>query len=268
MRALIPARCNLAVQNAEVLDEDSTPRIELLGPLLELAKSSHYLVAGSIGEFISDGLVHHIPRFIFQGEEGGGDLIRLAIFAGLYGDEPEGTEGVVKFLAELEQQPSLAKNYHVYVYPISNPAAVATGKRNNSSGRDLVRQLWKRSNQPEAYYIERELGVIGFQGVISLRGASESTQFTAKMSSPILFEAVAQPAVDAANRWFKQSLVAPRTVSPSFFTQTNELKVTPFEIILEHPRQASRYNQIDSIAAALHSVMENYREISSLGQNI
>ena len=270
MRALIPVRCNLPVKNAEVLREDSTPRIELLRSLLELTERSDYLVAGSIGEFNSDSQLHHIPRFIFMGDKGGGDLIRLAIFAGLYGDESEGTEAVVKFLAELEQQPSLATNYHIYVYPVSNPSAVAAGKRHNSSGRDLVQQLWKRSNQPEAYYIERELGVIGFHGVISLRGQSDRSEFSAKMSSRILFESVAQPAVEAANRWIEQTpgSVAPAAVSPSFFTLTDELKVKPFEIILEHPRRASRESQINSIVAALHSVLENYRETSSLGQNI
>ena len=35
------------------------------------------------------------------------------------------------------------------------------------SGHDLQRELWNGSRQPEAYYLERELGVLQFHGVVN-----------------------------------------------------------------------------------------------------
>jgi hypothetical protein len=270
MRALLPTYRTITPHSATALADESTSNSDLLQPLAELAEKSNYLIAGTAGEFVVEDAQYSIPRFIFMGDKGGGDTIRLGIFAGLRGDEPEGVESLVKFLLDLERRPSLAKNYHIYVYPIANPSAFAAKTQNNASGHSLVSQFWQGSSQPEVYYLERELGVVQFHGIISLRGQSESRRFHAQMPRPTLIASLAEPAEQTANRWFPENSGSFPRKEPSsaFFTTTDELKVTPFEIIFQYPRVTSRYNQISSINAALISVLESYRGISSFGQNI
>jgi hypothetical protein len=53
-----------------------------------------------------------------------------------------------------------------------------------------------------------------------------------------------------------------------YFTLSDEIKGSPFEIILEPPRQESRQAQINSAHAALIEILEKYRETLSFRQNI
>jgi murein peptide amidase A len=62
-----------------------------------------------------------IPRFAFMGPPGGGDTVRLGVFAAISGDEGEGAEACVQFLRQWEAAPRTAQGYHVYVYPVCNP---------------------------------------------------------------------------------------------------------------------------------------------------
>jgi len=245
---------------------------DLLLPLIDTAKNSNYIAESSFGEFTANDVNYQIPRFVFLGDKGGGDTIRLAIVAGVHGDEPEGVEAVVRFLLNLERRPSLARNYHIYVYPVINPVAFAAHATNGPTG-GFARQVWRGSSQPEVLYLERELRVIQFHGVISLQGHSESQGFRVRMSRPSLISPLAQPALEAANRWLPAD-ATPRLAAEGvsngggFLTITNELRVTPFDVILEPPRQAARYVQINSVNAALAVILDKYREILSFRQNI
>ena len=93
MRAFQPAQLVSSPLNAAALSDQPNATQRLLKPLLDLAENSDYLIGGSVGQFLVDQNVFQIPRFIFMGPTGGGDTIRLGIFAGLHGDDPEGAEG-------------------------------------------------------------------------------------------------------------------------------------------------------------------------------
>jgi murein peptide amidase A len=80
-----------------------------LSPFDEIAAQSDYLIAKPLVEFAHAGERHQIPRYVFLGPRGGGDTIRLGIFATIHGDEPEGALGLVRFLHALEKNPGLAR---------------------------------------------------------------------------------------------------------------------------------------------------------------
>ena len=68
--------------------------------------SSPSLIANPVRAEI-EGQLFELPRYVFIGPKGGDDPFRLAIFAGLHGDEPEGVHALVRFLSEKEKCQSM-----------------------------------------------------------------------------------------------------------------------------------------------------------------
>ncbi|MDB6108868.1 MAG: peptidase [Pedosphaera sp.] len=279
MRALPPKPYTAAPADAGTLVQQPAAARQLWEPLLNLAENSDWLVAGSVGEVGGGREPFRIPRFIFMGPRGGGDTIRLGIFAAIHGDEPEGAEAVVAFLQELESAPELARGYHIHAYPLCNPTGFAARTRTNASGQDLAGQFWRGSTQPEVYYLEREMGVHHFQGVISLHCENNPGSFSASTRSSILNAALVQPAVDATRKFIPGVLPAQGNhtdspaesfpaASPGFLTATDELNPAPFEINLRMPRRAPKPSQIHGTVAALKSILGSYRALLALRQNI
>jgi protein MpaA len=272
MRAHIPENHMASPFYEEDFHDESGTYRRLLQPLLELAENSDYLLAGSVGLFSAGQEEFRIPRFIFMGPKGGGDTIRLGLFSALHGDETEGTEALIEFFQELELTPELAKGFHLYAYPVCNPGGFSVGTPNNLAGLDLTGEFWRKSSQPEAYYLERELGVHGFQGVISLHAVKLSSRFLASCRSSILDTALVQPAIQAT-RAFVPGLAQATGgnedyIPTSFLTATDELRPVPFEINLGIPRRLPGPSRIHGTVAALKSLLNSYRTLKAFRQNI
>jgi len=56
---------------------------------------------------------------------------------------------------------------------LRDPASFETKTPFTESGRYLVNEIWRKTNSPEAYLIERELFVVQFQGLIVIHTADE-----------------------------------------------------------------------------------------------
>ena len=82
---------------------------DLLAPLDQLAVHSANLVVNHDARFEAGGDHYALPRYLFVGPKGGDTPIRLGIFAGVHGDEPEGCHALVQFIKLLEAKPELAK---------------------------------------------------------------------------------------------------------------------------------------------------------------
>jgi murein peptide amidase A len=247
---------------------------QLLRPLLDLAAHSDYLVAGSAGEFAVGRQVVQVPRFIFMGPGGGGETIRLGLFAGFHGDEPEGTEALIAFLEELEMKPQLAKGYHIYVYPLCNPTGFIARAHDNAAGKDLTRQFWSGSSQSEIYYLEREMGVLGFQGVISLHLEKQGGNFTVNTSNIVLNPALVPLAIQAAQRYLPGRTLnteiefSGNNAPADFLTATDELSPVPFEFHIGIPTTAPKPSKIHGTLGALKSVLDTYRTLLAIRQNL
>jgi hypothetical protein len=279
MRAFQPAQLVSSPLNAAALSDQPNATRRLLKPLLNLVENSDHLIGGSVGQFLVEQNVFQIPRFIFMGPTGGGDTIRLAIFAGLHGDDSEGAEAVVAFLQELDAAPQAAGGFHIYAYPICNPISFASGTRSNAADEASAGQFWSGSSRPEVYYLEREMGVLRFHGVISLQTKARSNGFLVESRSDVLNRALAQPAIQATRRFLPGSPSSgesqasfpqgsPEAFLPDFLTVTDELKPAPFELHIGIPKSAPKSSQIQGTVGALKSILNSYRSLLAIGQNL
>jgi hypothetical protein len=252
---------------------------DLLGSLDRLVGVSANLVAKPVGDFQREGQIYSIPRYLFVGPTGGGAPIRIGIFAGLHGDEPEGSRAVVQFIRLLENRPELAQGYCLFFYPVCNPTGYEDGTRHSRSGRDLNREFWRDSNEPEVRLLQSELVSQAFDGLISLHSDDTSAGMYGFVSGATLTRHLLRPALAAAgdllpvnqseqidgfnaahgiiHGGYEGVLSAPPKVRPK-----------PFEIILETPGQAPRYVQQCALVIALRTILTEYRKFIAYAANL
>ncbi len=252
----------------------------LLAPLVEQASQPNsplrYL---PVGEFHHGSCRYRLPRFVFQGPPGGGGTIRLGIFAAIHGDEPEGAVALREFLLQLTREPDQAQGYEVYAYPVCNPSGFEDNTRSSRAGYDLKREFWRGSTQPEVYYLERELGVHQFAGLVALHGDGTAEGAYAFVRGATLAEALAKPALAAAAEFLplasgeiidgfpaRAGLIS--QCCEGVLSNPAELKPLPFEIIFETPQTFSATEQIAAATAALGAVLREYRQFIAYGQNL
>ncbi len=244
------------------------------------ASGSNHLFYSEIGVFRHSGRSYVLPRFVFLGPGSDDEPVRIGLFAAIHGDEPETALAAVEFLRRLAADPERARGYQVFVYPVCNPTGVEDGTRHCRGGLDLNREFWTGSRQPEVYYLERELGVLAFQGVVALHADDTTHGVYAFVRGATLTEALARPALAAAEKFLPR---AGGEVIDSFpakdalihhhcyegvLSNPAELHPAPFEIIFETPAKASSALQVEAAVAALDAILEEYRPFLSIQQNL
>ncbi|HSY42514.1 MAG TPA: succinylglutamate desuccinylase/aspartoacylase family protein, partial [Candidatus Acidoferrum sp.] len=150
---------------------------DLLAPLEKLAAQSHNLVANHEAVFKVGGKNYELSRYLFVGPSGGDAPIHVGIFGGVHGDEPEGVHAIIQFIKLLEARPDLATGYCLSFYPVCNPTGFEDGTRFSRSGKDLNREFWKNSSEPEVRLLQAELVSRSFQGIIALHTDDTSDGF-------------------------------------------------------------------------------------------
>ena len=117
---------------------------QLLRSVAELPGTQHE----ALGHFESSGRQYSLPRYTFRGPNSS-DPIRIGIFAGIHGDEPAGALAAVRFLSEIAREPDFAENFLLQIYPLCNPTGYEDNTRQSRRGKDLNREFWKSSAEPE-----------------------------------------------------------------------------------------------------------------------
>jgi murein peptide amidase A len=246
----------------------------VLGPLEKLAAESPHVLVSHLGNETCS-----IPRFIFNGPRGGGDPIRLSIFAGIHGDEPEGVLATVRFLSELAANPQLATGYKIFAYPVVNPTGFEDNTRHARSGKDLNREFWRASDEPEVFYLEQELLTHQFHGIITLHSDDTSDGVYGFAHGADLTRELLQPALWAAERHLQRSV---RTVIdgfparqglidggyPGILSAPPEQRPIPFALTFETPQRTPMHLQVEAQVSALHCILAEYRTVISLAQGI
>jgi hypothetical protein len=252
---------------------------ELLAPLEQLAANSPNLVANHDAKFDVRGETYELPRYLFVGPRGGDTPIRIGIFAGLHGDEPEGVHALVRFIQLLETRPELAAGYYLSFYPVCNPTGFEDGTRFSRSGKDLNREFWSGAAEPEVRLLEAELVSRSFQGLISLHTDDTSDGFYGFAHGATLTKHLIEPALAAAEKFLPRD---GRPVIDGFNARRGiirdryegilsgppKLRPRPFEIILETPAAPPEFLKELAFVAALQTVLLEYNKFIAYAPNL
>lgn len=252
---------------------------DLLAPLERIAANSPNLVANHDARFEVDGETYELPRYLFVGPRGGDTPIRLGIFAGIHGDEPEGVHALIQFVKLLEAKPELAAGYYLSIYPICNPTGFEDGTRFSRSGKDLNRIFWKQSSEPEVLLLQAELQSRSFQGIISLHTDDTSAGFYGFVRGATLTKNLIEPALRAAEQFLPRD---ERPVIDGFNARNGiirdcyegvlsappRVRPRPFEIILETPVTPPEYLKQCAFVAALQSILSEYNKFIAYAPNL
>jgi len=256
--------------------------IELLRNLDAVTETSKHLLSKALRKMDSEGQSYEVCRYIWAGPPAG-DALRLGLFATLNGDEPEGALALKRFISTLEKEPDLARGYVFSIYPLCNPTGFEDGTRLSRSGHALNRLFWTNSLAPEVRFLESEIWMQAFHGIINLRSDESSSGVYGFASGSVLSEALLEPALQAAQAFLPrdrrrqiEGVPARRGMVYAGLYNNQEgalravpgLNRPPFEIMLSTPRAASVDLQVAALNAALTSILLEFRHLQAIAQNI
>jgi protein MpaA len=252
---------------------------ELLTPLERLAAKSPNLIARPAGHFELSGQTYELPRYVFIGPKGGDEPIRIGLFAGIHGDEPAGARALIQFLALLEQAPDFASGYYLFAYPICNPTGFEDNTRHSRRGRDLNREFWNNSSEPEVELLQSELVSHAFHGIISLHTDDTSDGVYGFVRGATLTKHLLRPALAAAAQilprnensmidGFNARAGIIREGYQGILSAPPRLKPRPFEIVLETPHAAPQYQQENALVLAMQTILTEYRKFIAYASNL
>ena len=252
---------------------------DLLAPLEKFAADSANLVANHEAKFDLLGERYELPRYLFVGPRGGDTPIRIGIFAGIHGDEPEGVHALIQFIQLLEAQPELATGYYLSFYPVCNPTGLEDNTRFSRTGRDLNREFWRNSAEPEVRLLEAELLSRSFQGLISLHTDDTSVGFYGFAHGATLTKSLIVPALAAAEKilprdsrpvidGFAAHNGVIRSAYEGILSGPPKVRPRPFEIILETPATPPAYLKQLAFVAALQTILLEYQKFIAFAPNL
>jgi hypothetical protein len=245
----------------------------------QIATKSPNIVVNHDARFELDGESYILPRYLFIGPKSGDAPIRIGIFAAIHGDEPEGAYAAVRFLRFLENYADLAAGYCLSVYPVCNPTGFEDNTRHSRRGKDLNREFWSKSAEPEVGLLQAELVSRSFHGIISLHVDDTSDGFYGIVGGATLTKHLIEPALKAADAFLpldkralidgfpaRQSVV--RDTFPGVLSAPPIVRPRPFEIVLEAPKGRPTFLTECAFVAALQSILAGYRKFIAYAQNL
>ena len=249
---------------------------QLLLPLLTQTLYSRCLTAHGLGSWEVEGTRHWLPRFTFQRTTVKKPRIRVGIFAGIHGDEPAGILGLMDFARDLDEDPELGRAFELSLYPLCNPTGYLAGTRESSSGKDLNREFWRDSAEPEVQLLEAELREKQFDGIIALHSDDTSPGFYGYARGSVLANHLLVPALVAAEeaqpRDWRHFIDGFRAVNgiihdayDGILSAAPTTRPQPFEIILESPARTPLSAQRRAFTLALRSILAEYRKLITYG---
>jgi hypothetical protein len=247
---------------------------KFLEPLLDTPG----IQADSLGAFEAGGQKYSLPRFTLQGPNSS-DPIRIGIFAAIHGDEPAGALATSKLLLDLLSNPEAAESFLLQVYPICNPTGFEDNTRISRRGRDLNREFWRASVEPEIEILEHELRTSHFNGIIQLHADDTSEGIYGFVRGHTLTENLLRPALAEAAK------ILPRNINATIdgfaardgiiydhyegvLAAPARMDPVPFEIILETPHHAAMELQVEALVVAIRTILSEYRRLISFAANI
>jgi hypothetical protein len=183
------------------------------------------------------------------------------------------------FLGNLVTQPEIAENFQLQIYPLCNPTGFEDNTRHSRTGRDLNREFWKGSAEPEVQILERELRQGHFSGIVQLHADDTSEGIYGFVRGHTLTENLLRPALDAAGKILPRNFSAIidgfaardgiiYDVYEGVLAAPARMDPVPFEIIFETPHAAPVELQVNALVVALQTILAEYRHLVSFAANI
>jgi hypothetical protein len=252
---------------------------DLLAPLERLAAHSPSFGKNPGAVFEAEGEAYELPRYRFLGPKGGAAPIRIGLFAALHGDEPEGVHALVQLAQLFEARPELAAGYALFFYPICNPTGLEDRTRHSRCGKDLNREFWRNSREPEVRLLEAELVSRSFDGIVALHTDRESKGVYGFARGATLTRHLLRPALSAAAELLpinydesidgfsaKDGLI--KDCYEGVLRSPPNVRPRPFEIILETPGAAPCFMRETALVVALRSILDEYRRFIAYAANL
>jgi murein peptide amidase A len=255
-------------------DSMPPPLRKLLLPLLFEVAASPYLIADSIGMWHMGEERFWMPRFIFQRTQRMKRRIKVGLFAGIHGDEPEAVLGLVDLVRALNARPEVGRDYQLFIYPMCNPSGLADGTRCSRSGADLNRQFWGDSAEPEVRLLEAEIRCQEFEGIISLHTDDTSDGVYGFAHYGTGTDDLLHDALETAHHalprcrstlidGFAANNAIVRECYAGVLSAPPEQQPRPWEIILETPQREAERLQRQAFVLAVAMILARYRTQSS-----
>ena len=219
-----------------------------------------------------------MPRLVFKTSGATADT-KVGIFAGVHGDEPAGVLALCDFVRALDESAERGHGYELHVYPLVNPTGFEDGTRHSRSGKDLNREFWLGSAEPEVALIEKEILRERYDGYISLHSDDTSEGFYAFARGSTLTEHLLRPALAAAEAALpldrrseidgfhaEQGII--HTAYDGILSAPPGTRPQPFEVILESPTDAPMHLQRAAFVRALVEILAHYRRFIAYGADL
>jgi hypothetical protein len=143
----------------------------------------------------------------------------------------------------------------------------------------MNREFWRGSSEIEVLLLEGQLMKLGFDGIVALHADDSSDGLYGFVKGHQLTRHVLEPSLEAASQFL------PRNFDRSIdnFEANNGIihegytgilgapptqKPRPFEIVFETPHAADERLQVEAHITAITSMLENFRAMISVAQNI
>jgi murein peptide amidase A len=240
-----------------------------------VAESAFVWRAESVGFWQVDGERYWMPRLVFT-RPGENPELKIGIFAGIHGDEPAGVLALCDLVRALETAPVRGRGYAIHVYPLVNPTGYEDSTRHSRSGKDLNREFWRGSLEPEIALLEREILKEKYHGFVALHSDHVKENFFAYARGSTLTDYLLRPALAAAAEALPSSrgeridqFTAEEGITHSavdgILSAPPSARPSPFEVILESPSQAPLHLQRAAFVLAVSEILSHYRRLIAYG---
>jgi hypothetical protein len=223
------------------------------------------------------GCDFEIPKFMLLGARGGGQPMRIALFAGIEDHgAADGMAAITRLLIEAELNPALVRDYAIFAYPLVNVFEYKDPLRQIES---FDRRFANERVDGDVRFLRTELRKWHFDGMLTLRTDPRAESFRATVRSQLLAKEVIQPALDVVKKAVPVG-GRPIKVRPSDMrarladyadgrlTPPPEIRPYPVEVELFAPGAAPQELRIRSLFVAVHEILVNYRRMLSHASNL
>lgn len=208
-------------------------------------------------------------------------IIKVGIFARLHGDEESGTHAAFELIRWAWNDPEELQDFTLHVFPICNPSGRNLGTRHSINDRDLNREFWSGSQEPEVRYLEDELKRERYHLIISLHADDDSDGIYGFVSGDVLSEQVLKPALAAASaaahlpinrdKLIDGFLAADGIIKEGYqgvLSAPPQQRPRPIEIVFETPNRTSMEKQVAAHVSAVKAILAEYRLLLAHAPNL